>query len=39
VAAAANEAAAKKAQQASEARNKAWDVKMKKLMTGICRGC
>lgn len=27
------------AQRAAEARGKAWDAKMKKLMSGICRGC
>ncbi|GJD81072.1 hypothetical protein [Methylobacterium gregans] len=34
-----NEAAMLKAQQAAEARNKAWDSKMRSTLGSICRGC
>lgn len=37
--AAANEAEMQKAQKATEARNKAWDAKMRKTMGSICVGC
>lgn len=31
--------AVRKAQEATAARDKAWDKAMKKTMSGICRGC
>lgn len=34
-----NEAAMIKAQKAAEARNKAWDTKMRSTLGSICRGC
>jgi hypothetical protein len=34
-----NEAAMIKAQKAAEARNKAWDTKMRTTLGSICRGC
>src|SRR3954451_4802372 len=34
-----SEAEMKKTQSANETRNKAWDTKMKRTMSGMCRGC
>lgn len=34
-----NEQARDRAGKTNEARDKAWDTKLKKTMTGVCRGC